>query len=346
MAIAKMLKMRLISINGEQDAILNALHKTAWVQLDKEQPSFEGLKKIQCDKSEVKDKRERVENTLSIITRYAKEVMKTLPYADGFSVDYSSFIAIKGEEQKWLDVCDEVKQFNDDIYRLKAEILAKESELEGFKPYLGVSERFSQFTNTKKTVCKLGYSEKNKFAKLLEVVKDTPLIQITQLYEFDKGITYCAIYHESVQHEAERILSEHAFIKCLQNGDFTASEKIEELRVDIKQKQREIQTLQDNIVQKTSELMGLKILSDYYLFELEKLSGQDGFLQSERTFLLEAFIPEERKQEIESVLKDFSGNIYIEFEPLGKEDYAPTLMKNKKLTGSFEFVTNLYSAPK
>ena len=346
MAIAKMLKMRLISIDGEQDAILNALHKTASVQLDTKQPSFDGLKKIQCDKSEVKDKRERVETALSIITRYAKEVMKALPYADGFSVDYANFMAIKGEENKWLDICDEVKQFSEDISRLKAEILVKESELEGFKPYQGVNERFSQFKNTKKTVCKLGYSEKGKFTKLIEAIKDIPLLQITNLYEFDKGISYCVIYHESILQEAERILSEHAFIRCLHTGDFTASEKIDEISEDIKRKRNEIQVLKDKIVQKINDFMGLKTLSDYYLFELEKLSGQDGFLRSERTFLLEAFVPEEKRAEVETALKDLSGNIYTEFELLSKEDFAPTLMKNKKLTSSFEFVTNLYSAPK
>ncbi len=346
MAIAKMLKMRLISIDGEQDAILNALHKTASVQLDKEQKPFEGLKKIQSDKSDVKDKRERVENALSIITRYAKEVMKTLPHADGFSVNYADFMAIKDEEDKWLSVSDEVKQLSEDVSRLKAEILVKESEIEGFKPYAGISERFSQFVNTKKTLCKLGYSEKNKFAKLVEDVKDIPLLQITQLYEFDKGIAYCAIYHESILQEADKILSEHAFIRCLHTGDFTAGEKINELSENIKQKHQEIQALKDKIVEKTSDFIGLKTLSDYYLFEIEKLSGQDGFLRSEHTFLLEAYVPEEKRVEVENSLKDLSGNIYTEFELLGKDDFAPTLMKNKKLTGAFEFVTNLYSAPK
>ena len=76
MAIAKMLKMRLISIDGKQDDILNALHSTGFVQLDNGQRQFDGLKTIQCDKSDVKDKRERVEQALSIITKYAKEVMK------------------------------------------------------------------------------------------------------------------------------------------------------------------------------------------------------------------------------------------------------------------------------
>ena len=346
MAIAKMLKMRLISIDGKQDDILNALHSTGFVQLDNGQRQFDGLKTIQCDKSDVKDKRERVEQALSIITKYAKEVMKELPYADGFAVEYGDFMGMKDKEAEILSICDEVKQFSDDISRIKAEILVKESELDGFKPYLGVNERFSQFINTKKTICKLGYSEKTKFAKLLEAASQIELVQITNLYEFDKGITYCVIYHESVSQDIEKILSEHAFIKCLHVGEFTASEKVGEIEAEINQKQAEIKRLKDSIVEKVNELVNLKTLSDYYLFELEKLTGQDGFLRSEHTFLLEAFVPEEKKQEVENSLKGLSGHIYTEFESLGKDDFAPTLMKNKKITGAFEFVTNLYSAPK
>ena len=261
MAIAKMLKMRLISIDGKQDDILNALHSTGFVQLDNGQRHIEGLKTIQCDKSEIKDKRERVEQTLSIITRYAKEVMKDLPYADGFDVDYSDFMGIKSREDDILNLCDEVKQFSDDIARIKAEILVKESELDGFKPYLGVNERFSQFINTKKTICKLGYSEKTKFTKLLEATSQIDLVQITQLYEFDKGITYCVIYHESVSQDIEKILSEHAFIRCLHVGEFTASEKVSEIDAEIKQKSREIQKLKDSIVEKVNELINLNLQS-------------------------------------------------------------------------------------
>ena len=346
MAIAKMLKMRLISIDGKQDDILNALHSTGFVQLDNGQRQFDGLKTIQCDKRDVKDKRERVEQALSIITKYAKEVMKELPYADGFAVEYGDFMGMKDKEIEILSICDEVKQFSDDISRIKAEILVKESELEGFKPYFGVNERFSQFINTKKTICKLGYSEKTKFAKLTEAASQIELVQITNLYEFDKGITYCVIYHESAMQEVEKILSEHAFIRCLHVGEFTASEKVSELETEIKQKSREIEKLKDSIVEKVNELINLKTLSDYYLFELEKLTGQDGFLRSEHTFLLEAFVPEEKKEYVENSLKGLSGHIYTEFESLGKDDFAPTLMKNKKITGAFEFVTNLYSAPK
>ena len=85
-----------------------------------------------------------------------------------------------------------------------------------------------------------------------------------------------------ISEREKNILSEHAFIRCLHTGDFTASEKIDEISEDIKRKRNEIQVLKDKIVQKINDFMGLKTLSDYYLFELEKLSGV-----SRRTLILD-----------------------------------------------------------
>lgn len=90
MAIAKMLKMKLVGVAYEQDALLNALHKTGAVELKSCEPMFDG-KKIPSDKSEVTFKQEKCENALNIITKFAKDFSKELP-SDGFGVGYDEFM--------------------------------------------------------------------------------------------------------------------------------------------------------------------------------------------------------------------------------------------------------------
>lgn len=346
MAIAKMLKMRLISVHAEQDGILNALHSTGAVELVNSQPLYEGLEKTQYDKSEIKDKREKAEQALSIITGLAKDQKIDLPQGETFGVSYADFMAIKQRECEILTSCYNVLEKKEEIAKLKAEIIAFKGEINGYLPYEMIGENFSAFKNTAKTICKLGYSEKNSFNKLLERLSEVEFLNVISLGEWEKGVTYAVIYHQSATAEAERLLSECGFVKCVFSGDFTAKEQIQSLKGKISGHEQKIKKLNEEILSFVPTTTDIKILSDYFLFEIEKLSGQDDFSRTKHTFILEAYVPEESKERVENALGGFDGHVYVEFEELGKNDYAPTLMKNNKAVKNFEFVTNLYSAPK
>ena len=52
MAVAKMLKLRLVGVNVEQERLLNALHSTCAVELKRSDDLFEGSRN-DLDKSEI-----------------------------------------------------------------------------------------------------------------------------------------------------------------------------------------------------------------------------------------------------------------------------------------------------
>ena len=56
MAIAKMLKLKLVGINAKQDQILNALHSTSAVELAKPN-QIDGFERVAVDKSDIKNKK-------------------------------------------------------------------------------------------------------------------------------------------------------------------------------------------------------------------------------------------------------------------------------------------------
>ena len=250
------------------------------------------------------------------------------------------------KEQDLLEVADKVKDLNDAIAVIRAEIAALQSELAYLSPYLLMQERFCDFKSTSTTLCKFGTVEKKNLQKAIERFEGVSCLQYSVLSEDERFAVVGVVYHESVAEDADKALVESGFIRCVLSGEFTAKEKYDELYTAIKNKENEIHHSLAEIISFTSQVANLKILSDYYSFELEKKTASEEFERTKSTFYLEAFVPADSKQSVEDSLQEFDGQIYKEYIELTENDYAPTLMKNNKVASSFEFVTNLYSVPK
>lgn len=348
MAIAKMLRMSLVGVGTEQEKLLDALHKTGAVQL-KTTEDFDKTEKVICDKSEISDKQDEVENSLSLINSLAKESGAKgdkLPIADGFGVSYSDFMAVKAREDEILKVAEEVKSLNDRITKNKAEIIALHNEIDSYKPYEGLNAKFSDFAPTLKTVTRLGVMTDSEAEKAKTAIGESENTYFEVLTKSEKGLVVAAIALSQDIQTIDKILSEHAFLKCPFSEDIKASDKIAELKNRIDAITAENEKLKNDILNFVDKTYDLKLLSDFLTFEKEKAFSSDNFGRTKTTFILEAYVPKERREEVENAAQEVSGNVYLEFEELGEEDYAPTLMKNKKVASQFEFVTNMYSAPK
>ena len=345
MAIANMLKLKLVGINACQTELLNALQKTGAVQLTASSEFEGGFKKSQ-EQSELKNKKERVEQALFLIAEKCKLLGEKSLQGETFGVTYGEFTAIIEQEEELLALVDGVKQKVDDIAQLKAEILALESEIASLKPYLAVKERFSEFKSTLKAEVRLGTVDKKNATKLSEKLSTLELVTLVEYGETEGACAVSVIFHESVKADVDAILSECAFSRCIERGDFTAEEKTTKLTQSVEELQKQIAEAEVYVVNQAQKEKQLKILCDYYLVEIEKGECANNFTRTNTTFYLEAFLPEEKREEIANILKGFEGSIYSEYAKIEEGEFAPTLMKNNKVVSNFEFVTNLYSVPK
>ena len=345
MAVANMLKLKLIGVNACQSELLTALQKTGTVQLTAS-TEFEGGFKSTQEQNELKNKKERIEQALLLI--YEKQKALGLKTAEGKAVGitYGEFASIIERENELLQLADEVKARVEKIASLKAEILALENEINCLQPYLLVTEKFSDFKSTLKAEVRLGAVDKKNAVKLNEKLSSIELATAVTYGGEDAVIAVSVIFHESVKAEVEAVLSECAFNRCTVTGEFTANEKTSELISNVRELQNEIDNLEREIASLHTEENAFKTLCDYYLVELEKGECANNFTRTTSTFYLEGFVPEEKKSEVEKALECFEGSIYSEYAEIEDGEFAPTLMKNNKVVSNFEFVTNLYSVPK
>lgn len=345
MAIAKMLSMNFVGLCGQKEEILSALHKTGAVEIIKTPEIFDG-KRITVDRTEIKDKQNRLERAADLIRRGSLEYKlgKTLP--DGFGVGYDEFMKMPERESEINGKANEILSMHEKIAELVAKSTANRSLIQEYRPYSGVKEKFTAFCNTEKTICRLGLTEERNYEKLCSLVtEDMPMFVIDE-GGADGKHAICVIYHFECAAEAEKILSECAFGDCPFKDDMTANEKIDLLQAETKQLDAEAEDLRKKIAESGDSVKDLKTFSDYYSFLLQKSDCEEGFLCSDSVFVMEAYVPEERKDEIIKTIDGVTEYSYYEFRLIPESEYAPTLMRNKKVTRQFEFVTNLYSVPK
>lgn len=345
MAIAKMLKMKLIGVADEQDALLNALHKTGAIELKECEPMFEG-KKVPSDLSEVSKKRNSCENALNIITRFAKKRGLAV-LEDGFAVSYDDFTGVSKSEGKILSIADKAAALYDEYNALGAKIVALKNEKSGYEAYLPLKNKFSDYINTQKTNSRLGTVDGRGYQRLVAALSadGAPLMAVFN-EGGDKHVIISVIYHTKFEKECEQLLSAAGFSACPYVGEFTAGERLEQIKKELSAAQNARFDLELKICDLLSDVRELKLLSDYYAFCEEKLAAASGFLRTGTAFLLEAYVPEEKKDEVLSALSGVTRACYTEFTEIKEGEFAPTLMRNKKVSSQFEFVTNLYSPPK
>ncbi len=343
MAIAEMSRMKLVGIKSEEEKILAALHKTCSVQIissdsANEQPNTDGFAEkfdrlsFACD------------FLFNNVNRIAKNDKTCEPVKEEiYGVTYDGFISALSLEEVINPIVQDLYDISEKSMDLRAERASLNNEMNAYKPFIGLKSKFSVFKDTKDTRVVLG-TMKPIQAKAFSEGDYPCVVSIECLDSYSAVVT--VVYHVKDESEVLALLTTYGFSRCNLSGDFTAKEKSEELKARIKKTDKELLVLDEKILFYKDRLKDMKILLDRYSFELEKGKNKNGFSTTDSTFLMEAYVPTEATERVEQELKNIGAKVYTQFTAIPKDEFAPTLMKNKKVTRQFEFVTNLYSPPK
>lgn len=344
MAIAEMSRMKLIGVKSEEEKILAALHKTCSVQII----SSDSAKEQPNTTDEFAEKFDRLKFACDFlfnnVNRIAKNDKTTEPVKEEiYGVTYDSFISALSLEEGINPIVQDLYDISEKAMDLKAERAGLINEMNAYKPFIGLKSKFSFFKDTKDTRVVLGTMKPIQAKAFSE--GDYPCVVSLECVDSSSAVVV-VVYHVKDESEVSALLTTFGFSRCNLTGDFTAKEKVEELSARIKKTNKELLVLDEKILSYKDRLKDMKILLDRYSFELEKGKNKDGFSTTDSTFLMEAYVPTEATERVEEELKNIGAKVYTQFAVIPKDEFAPTLMKNKKVTRQFEFVTNLYSPPK
>ncbi len=349
MAIVKMRKLNLVAMAYDQDEILDALQRTnaAEVSVHKD---VENTVIVESECEELKEYLSSTEAALSALSlavdRYEKERgEKSDALKDGFDVPYSEFMSILEKKEEVDKITAAVQTLSDERNAYKAELASLSRAITVAKIYSGLTMPFSAYSGSTHTLGRLGTvanSARDGFAAALE---ELPLCAYKLCASDTEQALFYITAHKSAAVETESVLSEFGFSSCPYTGEKTGKEfyaelsaEEEGLRASLNENEATMYALKENI-------RLLKVYLDHLYYLVEKAETAKKLRTTQKTLLLQAYVPEMAEEEVGQALREVSGAVYFEFSNPTEEDTPPTLLKNNGIVSNFESITNTYSVP-
>ena len=340
-----MSKLNLAAMNYDRDCILNALQRTRAAEI-KLHYDAENTDAMAADTENLRDYLDKTEGALSLLVSeadaYNKEnKVKSDDLKDGFDVSYTQFTAAKDMRSEMDSLVNTINGLNLRKKELLSELNKTVKLKEEALIYSAVDSPLEDFTDTRRVKIKLGTMPLPLADNFSAACAAAPLIQCEMLGSDAENAVFAA--HKSVSDTAEGILQESGFVPCPFSGSRSGKEVYddilcseEKIRADLKENSEKMYSLAPRV-------RDMKIYCDYLGFELEKANLSDKLRCTQKTFLLEAYVPKEAQDSVREELSSATNAVYFEFSEPAEDEIPPTLLKNNAAVKNFEAITNMYS---
>ena len=341
-----MKKLNLVGMAYEKDAVLNALQRTGAVEvkLHREEEHSAPLPPADSTLSAYHASLEdALERLTQAVNAYGKEHKGTArPEKDGFEVSYEEFMAAANDRARMDGLIARVNALTDQKAEKRALLQKTERTLRAAAVYRTVEEPLSSYRGTAHTRVFFGTLPFNAWENIRENLP--ALAEGKELAREDDEVLVLLVFHKSCSEEGEALLSGTGFAPCPFEGEETGSALYARLKGECEELAKELDALEQETAELGGETRALKIYCDYIGYEAEKAALDEKLRGTERTFLLEAFVPEDAEELVRRELSS-AGTVYLEFSEPAEDEEVPTLCKNNAVISDFESLTNTYSVP-
>ena len=344
--IVKMKKLNLVGMAYEKDAVLNALQRTGAVEVKLHREEEHSVPLPPAD-GELSSYHASLEDALERLTQaadaYAKEHKGAArPAKDGFEVSYEEFMAAADDRARMDGLIARINALTDKKAETRAALAKAERTFAAAAIYRAVEEPLSAYAGTAHTRVRLGTLPLPAWENIKGMLP--ALSEGKVLAQEDDQVLILLVLHKSCAEEGEALLSGTGFTPCPFEGEETGSALYARLKGECEALAKELDALEEEMAGLGSETRALKIYCDYIGYEAEKAALDEKMRATERTFLLEAFVPEDAEETVRRELSE-AGTVYLEFSEPAEDEELPTLCKNNAVVSDFESLTNTYSVP-
>lgn len=347
MAIAEMSLMSFLGLESERDVLLDALQRTGAAQLceckDDIDASVPALLSTDTD-----SERDRVQRSLAFLASVAGDAPKDLRAklgAEMFGVTLDEFYAVSAKTDEMHARLDVAEALAKEQAQLKADMARSVAERKGYETYLCVGGAFSLYRDTDTSAVYLGVVPSEKSLLLQQGLHDTPCC-VFQLYgAVSSGDVVGIIVHNDYRSQVDDLLSLCSFQRCNYTFDYNAAHAVELCDRRLEQLESRQAQIRADVCEMGDMVRALRVYNDYLAFVKEKEQAQSGMRCTDTTLLVQAYVPTEAVERVSAAVNEATTACFMQAEPIKRDEFAPTLMKNNNVVNNFEAVTNMYSAP-
>ena len=321
MAIVNMKKMHLLGLKKEQGKILSTLQKTGVVEI------IDIVEDINESGDEVQDSQIHQELTKELT--YLETKLSNLKFGIDFLKPYVKSInplihgkpsikkdelsEILSNEVKVLETLQAVFDLDKRISRLKVEESKLQGQMEMLSPWRSLDIPLDQLGSTQKTVF-LTTTMPRKSREELEKKLDEEglLAEITTLGESQDDVYALVIYHKNHGEELQSLFKEFSvntqdFPRL--NGTPTEIIKKDQKRLTDIEKERE--NIKDESKKLADQRLYFEILYDYYSVERDRKSALQNVADTDKTFSVQAWLPEQYEDLVKSEVLKVTDTVYL-----------------------------------
>ena len=358
MAIAKMNKVMLIAPTEKQNDLLDAIQELQSLEVT----SLEQAKELFIQKSIVlKDADEQEVNTLQ---QQFEGINAAIAFVEKNQKQPSMIQKLKiAREQFTLsELQEEVSKWNTDelvqhVENIRSSLRKKEDELKELREKETLLRKWSVLDFYPKDIFKYPYT-KTKMGVIpqavdnayLEILKNSELISVHEVYHTREEIGLLVTYPRKAQLEAKTELAKAHFsivwYAFEEAPSIELKKNLETQKAVVEAKKKVLDDLQEE----KDLLRKLQLSAEVTYNELQKEQAKNELVNGEHVFVLQGWMTTKAVEEVEMQLEEKLGEGEYVFLPLeiSKEEYeeVPTVLENNAFLQPFENLTEMYGLPK
>ncbi|MDD3839529.1 MAG: V-type ATP synthase subunit I [Clostridia bacterium] len=354
MAMVEMKKMFLVGHQNDKQEIVKRLQQMGNVEII----SLENkIKDQQMGDSVEKD---MDSEAVKVLDERIDKIKYSIDFISAYDNAKKGLFAGKEEltTEKYREFINDIDRF-EDIYKqcsmldgLLTEFKNEKNRLKNTKqqlePWINLDVPLNQIQETETVSMSIGMVAKVDMDEFVDSVEKSGegLAHIEILDSGKDEIYAFVIYHKSVSEQVTDNLKQHGWntvsFPDIEDTPAEYMDKADRRFDDIEQEQRKIHEQAGSLA---GELLYLKTLYDYLNVERQKKDIVKNFAKTQKTFILEGWVPEKHTDHIKGVISKITDAFVIEFNDPAEGEHFPVALNNPKLVEPFEAITELYSVP-
>lgn len=355
MAIVKMKGLRLLAMRSDREALLELLQGMGCVEIDEpnqDPQTWQGLLSQLGGEtlsrpdgqalSQAREDLQAAQRALAVLKRHGDKGRGLLAPRPQLTQQQ----LFDGEEQGKQAV-DQVLEADRHLAALEAQHSKLLTQRAALAPWLELNIPLDT-ASTQEMVVQFGTVtagvELEQVQRAVEGASE--LAQLTQA-SVDRDVRYCLLVcHASAQEEVLQALRDFGWSRMNLSGwTGTAKENDQRITQELEQNEQQTAQAEQQLSQLTSLAESIRQAADRASVRINREEGRSRLLDTEKTFLLEGWVPEENWPQLESQLKNYP--CAWELRDPTEEEYlkVPVKLKNNWFTRPLSMVTEMYSLP-
>lgn len=348
MAIVKMKKITLAALQDKRDELLKLIQSMGCihiVDLKESSIDIEGISYYKEAKTVNDSEMEynRIKFTYEFLNKYSSDKKGVFSKREVISKE-----EFENTESTldWESIYKEGKEIEEILNINKSRIGKILSGIEQYNEWIDLDISNIELDELRKVNYLIGTISKKYEAQLYEDLNELSKdIYIEKISDRQQDLNLFIIFNNRLKEDVLDISKKYGFTRTNIDLNYTPLKQIEEL----KKEEKEL-VIQNEELEKRAEKLALNIgdiekIYDYISNKLEKDQSISKLIRTNKTFILQGWIPDENTSDLEEAIKEKFADCYMEIEEPKDGDLPPVALKNSAFAEPFEIVTTMYSMP-